>query len=382
MSHDVPNVFSVSHQNVQQLQKMAELQDLIAVESEEDFEQYIEISPFAIYQRFRPLQEIRSTQSSKTEQSSETKEAKVLSVEEVEQAAARFEKKNDELKSRTLLILRSGLTDSDSPLEILNKVLRVYPDHALADEALEFLSETTQGDLKSKIEAAKADLNRDFEREIKAGRNMGAQAREFSKDGLGSPTSLRDLYRDIINTPREPLKLFEELSDRYQYNKLKLIIRFLLHSLGADLRSKGPSISHAELKRLVDEIRSLQGIFGVFRFFQGRMNLVQKQFLANHLLMPIKMSFELLAKIFIKLLAERFVNPEKILQYGKMLGISEEEVAQIIIFTQFRDAVRQVSPRYYRNQKHQEDLLKSLLDVLEQLEDELEEDEEENEEKE
>jgi len=76
-------------------------------------------------------------------------------------------------------------------------------------EALEFLLETTtDAQLLAATQEAKDKLNRDRSKEIRAGRNMGAQAREFAQQGLGSPTSLRDLYRDITLNPREPLKLF------------------------------------------------------------------------------------------------------------------------------------------------------------------------------
>ena len=134
----------------------------------------------------------------------------------------------------------------------------VYADASLADEALDFLAETSDTQLLAATQEAKEKFNKDKGKEIRAGRNMGMQAREFAKEGLGSPTSLRDLYREIILNPREPLKLFDELAEKFRFPKLKSAITFMLHSLGSDLKAKGPSIQRGELKRLLDETRSMQ----------------------------------------------------------------------------------------------------------------------------
>jgi type III secretion protein W len=185
------------------------------------------------------------------------------------------------------------------------------------------------------------------------------------------------MYRDVTGNPRDPLKLFDELTDKFPYEKLKSVITFLLHSLGSDLKSKGPSIARGELKRLIDETRSLQGILGVFRFFQSRMRLIHRQFLSYNLMLPPRLTFEVIAKLFIKILAERYMNPDRILQTARLLGISEEAAAQIVIYTQMRDAIKQISPRYYRNPQHRDELMKAFIDTIDKLEDLLEEEEEE-----
>lgn len=374
----------VSPQTVRMIQQANEEAENIRIVESEDLNQYLELSvfnPLIQAQRFRNFEELKTHLSHKLEETEAPEELKVLEVEKVDEVAARFQRNNYELNARTLLILRSRLLATDTPEEVLEKVLALYPDPALADEALDFLIETASPDLLPIVRLAKERFNANRGREIRAGRNMGAFAREFSKEGLGSPTSLRDLYRDITGSPREPIKLFDELADKFPYEKLKPMIFFLLHSLGSDLKSKGPSISRVELKRLIDETRSLQGILGVFRFFQSRMRLIQKQFASSHLSLPLRLSFETLAKLFIKILAERYINADRVLQTARFLGISEELAAQIIIYTQMRDAIKQVAPRYYRNPQHREELFRAFLDALEKLEEELEEEEEEEEEK-
>jgi len=354
----------------QEMARLAEEEEITSVVSEENFADYNDTNLLSLFRNFRTLNEIKASEKERVS----GKEVKSkLTVEKIEEMANGAEKRNSELKARTLLILRSTITADDTLDEILNKTLRVYADQSLADEALDFLIETSEGDLELNIKAAKEQFNKAYEREIKAGRNMGAQAREFSQEGLGSPTSLRDLYREITGTPREPLQLFEELTEKFNYKKLATVISFLLHSLGADMKAKGPSIMRPELLRLINETRSLQGIMGIFRFFQSRMRLIDRLFSSYNLVAPPRLNFEVLARIFAKLLAERFVNPEKILSLMSILGLTEETAAQLIICNQFRDAVKQIATRYYRNIQHRDELLKAIVDTLDQLEDEMEE---------
>ncbi len=374
---NLPRISPIAPQAINAAKEIAREELAVQIESEADMQNWMDNANIMIMRNFKTLEEQKKNEPlKKKEGPSEVQETKIEEIEEITETADRFQRQNNELQGKTLLILRGRISPQDTPEEALKKILDVYPDHALADEALDFLIETARPETKEILGKAKEQLNRDFEREIKAGRNIGAQAREFSAAGLGSPTSLRDLYRDLTGQPREPLKLFEELTQRFSYNQMKSAITFLLHSLGSDLKAKGPSIPRGELKLLLDEIRSLQGILGVFRFFQSRMALIARQFLSYELLLPPRLNFEALAKQFIRLLAERYVNPEKILQTAKGLGIDEETAAQIIIFTQMRDAIKQVAPRYYRTPQHKEELTKAMYDALETLEDRLDEEQE------
>lgn len=372
-----------SLQGIKEIQKEAAADLAIQVESEEDLSQYYELSSFSpmmVMQRSRPLRELQ-TKDQKSVDETEESQPKILDVEKMDEASERFQKNNYELNAKTLRILHSQLARGDSAEEVLNKVNSIYPDAALADEALDFLIETTEGQLLAATQEAKEKLNKDRGKEIRAGRNMGAQAREFAEQGLGSPTRLRELYRDITLNPRDPLKLFEELTEKFRYPKLKSAITFMLHAIGSDLKSKGPSIQRAELKRLLDETRSMQGILGIFRFFLSRTRLIQREFSSYGLMLPSRVDYELLSRILVKILAERFMNPEKVLQTAKMMGIGDEIGAQIIIFSQMRDALKQISPKYFRDPRHRDELLKIFVETIEKLEDLLEEEEEKEEDK-
>ncbi|NGX63566.1 MAG: hypothetical protein KR126chlam6_00978 [Candidatus Anoxychlamydiales bacterium] len=330
----------------------------------------------AMKRNFKTLEEKRSLKKEVSKSSFADEEVEIVeAVKDAQDAAARFSSKNAELQAKTLLILRELIKEEDTEEDILKKVLDFYPDYTLADDALEFLYQTTAGTLQAKVLRAKQFLNDTYKREIIAGRNINLQAQVFSKEGLGSPTHLRDMYRDITGNPRTAHTLFDELTSQYDYQNMKVVIRFLLHSLGSDLKSKGPSITRPELIRLIEDAQMLQAILGVFRFFISRDKLINSQFDHFGLILPKGLDFEKLAKIFINLLKERYVTSEKIFLISKHLKISQEIAAQIVIYTQMRDAIRQTSLKLYKSIKHRQEILDTFIETLEELEEELEEEE-------
>lgn len=92
--------------------------------------------------------------------------------------------------------------------------------------------------------------------------------------------------------------------------------------------------------------------------------------------------YELLAKCYMNFVSNRYPSADKLLKLAKTLGIEENTKAQIIVFSQFRDAVRQLSPRIYQSPQHKEDIYMAILEALEELERQADEEEMENEEEE
>lgn len=299
---------------------------------------------------------------------------KLLPVAQLKNLADQFQKRNPELKADTLVLLRQSIKGDDTKEEILQKLKEFYPDISLRDEALEYLLETTDGELARKLGEIKEELNQEFGREIVAGRNIHIQAREAASKELGTPTSMRDMYRDITGNPRDAATLFDELATKYGYKELKKVVDFLLHSMGADMNSKGPSIERAELQRLFSEVRNMQAILGVYRFFSNRMKLTQYLFQESQMETPPELNFESMAKAFMGLTAERYPSADKVQQKAMMLGLKASNIAgKIITFSQFRDAIREVAlGKVYKTVQHRDDLYLAILEALEDLEDELE----------
>lgn len=295
-----------------------------------------------------------------------------LPSEKVKEAADKFQHRNPELGSG-LAALRERIKEGASKEEILKTVDEFFSDASLADEALEFLQETTEGELADTVKQAKDELNKTRGREVAAGKNIANIARQGAEKGLGTAGSLRDMYRDITGNPRDSPTLFDELSKKYAFKDLKKVVSFLLHSLGADMKSKGPSIPRGMLHRLMTETRSLQAIMGVYKFFQGRMPLVDKMLTKEGLTKPSQLTFENLAKQFMSLAGDRYPTSAKVLQGMSRLGLDKWIQAKIIALLQYRDAIRQVAAsQVYKSPQHRDELYTAILEALEELEDELE----------
>lgn len=301
-------------------------------------------------------------------------EAKIVGIKDSEETADKFARQNPEFKKPILLLLLNKVKDCKTKEEILDVLKQFYPDPTLADEALQFLLETTLGDLKALVEEAKQFHEETYGREIKAGANIAEEVQKYVSAGLGAPTRLRDMYRDITGNPREPVTMFLELSDRFPYKELRKVLGFLFHSLGADLKSQGPSIEPGLLSRLLQEVRSLQAVLGVYQFFKARTKLINFLFDREGMEMPKNLNFELLAKQFVLLLQERYPTGDKVLQMAGKLGIDKWILAKIIVFSQLRDAIREVAlNQLYRSVQHRDELFNAILEALEALEEELDE---------
>ena len=322
----------------------------------------------------RTRKKIKARSTTVTKLSKMAKEKRLLPAEKLKNKADEHSQKNPELKSKVLMLLRERIKPGAKQKDIQETLDEFYPEPTLADDALDFLLDTTDGELHQQVKDAKEQLNDAKGREITAGRNISTQARQAADKGVGTPTSLRDMYRDITGNPRDANTLFGELANKYAYKELQKVIKFLLHSLGSDMKSKGPSIPRGELHTLLTETRTLQAILGVYRFFNKRMDLVNKLFSKAGLQMPKQLSFEQMAKCFMSLAGERYPSSDKVLAQAKRLGIEDRILGKIIAFSQFRDSIRELAmSQIYRNVQHRDELHQAIIEALEDLEDELEE---------
>ncbi len=299
---------------------------------------------------------------------------KVHEKQDFDSYAQERQQRNPELDAQRLKQLRNLIMskgEEASAEELIADARELFDDVSLADEALEVVQETTEGETAELVRQARDLLDAQQGRDVRAGRNMGAESRAWAERGLGGPTSLRDYYRDIIGNPREGNELFDEMAEKWDFGELDDVIKFLFESLGADLRSKGPSIARGELYTLVTETRVLQSILGVFYFFKKREKQARKRFKKEKIDWPDDLDFEELSEQFMALVEEKYPTSTKILSLARKLEISEDLLAQVIVFEQYRDAIREVAPRIYRNLKHRYDLLEAIIETLEELEDEL-----------
>ncbi len=334
-------------------------------------------NPAAVEREQSRANKFRRLETRKKQASGEARKVKEVGKKSEEDLAQNYNRRNPELPPDRLRALRDALRHGQTPEEILNEVNQEFPDATLADEALEYLEKEAQADLQPNVRRARELLNELKGREVIAGRNVDTVAKSFHQKGIGqNPSELRELYRDITGNPRDHNTLFSELSNKYSFDQLKLIVAFLLKGLAYDLKSKGPSIQQAELMLLMTETRNLQSILWIYLFFKSRMRMIRSLYKAYGLDYEEVLSFEMLAKQFIKLVEERYPSVLKLLKQLEKFG-SLDDLEKIIVLMQYRDAIRQLSPRLYKSIRHRHDLLLVILESLEELEERTAEEEEE-----
>lgn len=368
-------IFKIQQLEAQKNAKLVSIRKEVAQESVEERIDYANFNPFALKKKFQTLEK----KFNRSELYQHVEDTEIESIDKVSEIAEHFQKKNPELSKNTLIILRSYLSPDDNIDTLRTKLSRIYPDVYLASEALDFLDQTlgTNNPLKGKIQTIKEEYAVNYEKEIKIGKNISTEARDFSERGLGSPTALRDLYREVVSNPREPLDFFNELNQNFTFEKMHVVLRYILHSLGRDIKSKGPTISHDELSRLFSNTRTMQSILGVYRFFYSRMSLLNNEFGRKGLDFPKHLTFELISKQFFLFLNERYPTPTRLLGFRDALGLSAELFASILVFYQYRDSLRNISPRLFKSDRKKNEFFESIIETIEELEEELEEEEEE-----
>lgn len=355
--------------------------------SEMSFEEWTEggagnASFNALLRKSETLNErLRKKEPPPTEENAETEEipSDIEVISDASKTAEEFEKRNPELKAKNLIVLKDRLTESDTEEDIIAKTMESYPDPMLAEEALDFVIAISNADFAAKLKRARDKLSERYARQIKASRNIFEEARAFSEEGLGSAESLRTLYHHYADNPKDPLETFEEMRSKYSFQQMRKVLAFLLHSLGCDLRSKGPSIDPGQLYRLVTETRNLQAIWGVYRFFIQRDKSFDKNLQRYGMLPKKKITFDQFAILLMQYLKDRYPSPEKVLLFPSQLGLNDELLGQQLLLNYIRESLRHVAPRLFRSPQHRQEVIDSFLEALDNIEDRMEEEEEEEE---
>lgn len=332
-------------------------------------------NPLAVQRRFETLEK-RSEKAVKESALAEEAGEESLLIEDIESIAKSFEDRNPELKKELLAQLRAQIGKAPGSGSILESALRLFPDPYNADEAMEFLAKTMGKENAEALALAKKDLNAFYGRQVQAGKNISDVARANAFATLGSAASLRDLYYAITGRNWESRALFLELAGKYPFEKLESLLAFLLGSLGKDLNSEGPSIEFAKLSKMINDCRNMQDILAVFRHFRDTMPSLAGGFASNGLMVPAQLNFRTLSMELIKFLDEKYPSSSKALQIAKQLGLSEELIAQSLLFNRLRASLPEIPPRLFQGEEHKKMVDGTLLELLDTIEEQLEEEEE------
>lgn len=278
-----------------------------------------------------------------------------------------YENKNPELKAKSLLSLKDQISKFDTEEDILQKILENFPDPITAESAFEYLAQVLPDEVKQKLYNAKKSFEKRFSRKLKAGKNIFDESLKFSKEGLGSAAELRQTYSELTGEIKSPLDLFEELLQKFTFEKMTSAINFWLSALGADLNSKGSSIEKGELYKLIEETRILQAILGVYNYFASKQRELILSLVRHQALATPEMNYQNLAKIFVKILQDPYPSPDKILYYKNDLNIVPSLASQEAVFNIMCSAIKNVSPKLFKNAKHKEEVLSCFLIALEAI---------------
>lgn len=368
----MPDPLRVNLAGIQRQQAQKEAKEVTArqVASKARFTEEVEegFNPAASRKEMERKNRFRSLDSRKKANTAEAQAIKGVEARAEEDLAHSFERRNPELPADKLNTLKQLLNEDQTAEEILAEVLKMFSDPTLADEALDFLDRSTVEPLKSRVQKARKLLNETMGREVIAGRNIDTAAKAFAKKSAKSATELRDLYREVTGDPKPHNALFSQMSAEYSFDELQGLVEFLLQGMAYDLKSKGPSIQSAELQILMNEVRNLQSIVWIYIFFRNRMGMLKKLYKQYGLTFNERqIEFQKLAKEFVKIVEDRYPSVLKIVRQATKMGlVSDDE--KVLILTQFRDAVRQLSPRLYHSARHKQDLLLAIMEALEELE--------------
>lgn len=313
----------------------------------------------------------------KTEKTAE--KLRVIPDRDAKDAASKFEQRNPELKSSSLVNLLKKAKDCKDKEELLKLLEEYYPDPLLADEALDFLSECSLGDFQKIVQDTKEELNKKYENDIRAEKNISQEVSRFAGPEVEARPKLRQRYLELIHTSEEKgaSDLFLDYSKQFpSYKELRRIFAYFYRSLGTDLKSQGPSIDRGLLHSLMQEVRKAQSGIGVYNFFRDRMSLMQKEFDRAGIQLPQELTFEKMAVAFLKIISERYPSLEKVFD-NIPLSTLLDILGKIITCNQFRDAIPQTSTAFlFHSLQHRDEVKKAILDALERLEEELEDAEE------
>lgn len=375
MADAIPSISAASRVIAAAQAKAAEI-TAIQVSAEDSFNEWADsaFNPLAAQRRFEKLEDKLRKKTAGSEEVEKRDEADVR-IEKIEAAAEGIAREHPDMSAQDLIDLFLALEKGLSLDELFKIAGETFEDPSLVDKALDFLIENSSETGKKTAEKAKERLYNLLGREVKAGLNIEKQAYKAASVGLGSASFMRDLYRNLTAMQRTTLQIFKELFSLYNFEKISESIEFLLASLGLDLNAKGPSIERAQLQSLQHDCQSLQSILGLYKFFNGRTDMLYSEFERYGLAIPDELHFESLTKSLLQLIEEKYPSPSRVLDLANGLGVKGELVAQYLALAQLRDALlaRNSSAKFYKDNQHRQDLIKCAQDALDELDQALEE---------
>lgn len=178
-------------------------------------------------------------------------------------------------EGKTLKDIHSEISESDTPETIIAKVNKKFPLASQAADALEFLSKTTDGDIKKNVDLAKAEFIEKNDAKIKDGREITKLAKEASAMGAKGPVdNIHNIFVDMVANENKVPNLYQQLRTQYP------VYKDLMHML-KEVQSKAGATTHDQelgpyLIALNKTIFNLQSLVMTYRTFEKKMPVMDR----------------------------------------------------------------------------------------------------------
>ncbi|CAM2005085.1 type III secretion system gatekeeper subunit SctW [Acanthopleuribacter pedis] len=193
--------------------------------------------------------------------------------------------------------------------------------------------------------------------EIRAGFNVTDDAMEFSAKGLKDTQQLRDFYRDTVLKYEGFHETYNEILEQYGETEFGKAIDFLIKAVGSELQSKGPSITHVELKRIIDDLYSLEMLGNIHRNCDELLEKIRKAYR-----LALKMNTKAFMGRLMGLKSEKWLRMDHVAKLVAQLGCDPIE-AQIYFLREMGTLIKDLPLKIFEEDMEKRE---KLIDVTQE----------------
>lgn len=222
------------------------------------------------------------------------------------------------------------------------------------------------------VDEAVNRLGHDQGRELRAGLNIADEVNRRA----GNPADafgLREMYRGEVLGYTTPQQCFRSLLASVGSGRLTDSVRFLVASLGADIRATTPSTERAELRRITLDLQCVAVLAAVFGQAENLVERMRVRFGESPLL-----SGDQMTERIVDMTERPFPNPALVSGFIEACGI-QGLLSRLDFMTRFIRILRTLSPRLFKDEKDRIDLVGAAQDVLDEIIEKAEDEEEKEE---
>ena len=242
--------------------------------------------------------------------------------------------------------------------EALSLLENSYDSAPMQHMALEYLLEhldQEDEDLRPALEEAKSKLYEEHGAEIRANqRNVNAAATHFAEGDDKRVDDLKSLYRDSVLDYDTPAELYGSVIKEFGTEDFPKAIGFLLKAVSTDLNALGRSADGVEMKKLLDDLYSLESLKTIHQQSQSALVRTKKRFSELHV-----KSTQHLMKALLPAMKQNFPDTRKVEQIAKEMGIKGDDEASIYFLRELTNIVRDIPIKLYANPKHRRNLVQA-----------------------